>query len=73
MAEFKLLKSPIKIGNMELRNRMVMPPMVTNLAHDDGSVSSKTRAYYGARAKGGIGLIIVEAANVHPLGKGFAN
>jgi 2,4-dienoyl-CoA reductase-like NADH-dependent reductase (Old Yellow Enzyme family)/thioredoxin reductase len=73
MAGFKLLTSPIKIANMELRNRMIMPPMVTNFAYEDGSVTDTFRAYHEARAKGGVGLIIVEASNVHPLGKGFPN
>jgi 2,4-dienoyl-CoA reductase-like NADH-dependent reductase (Old Yellow Enzyme family)/thioredoxin reductase len=73
MAGFKLLTSPIQIANMELRNRMVMPPMISNFGYEDGSVTDTFRAYHEARAKGGVGLIIIEASHVHPLGKGFPN
>lgn len=73
MAGFPLLTSPTRIGNMELRNRMVMAPMVTNYAYEDGSVTGRLRAYHEERAKGGVGLIIVEASYVHSSGKGFQN
>ncbi|HVI40391.1 MAG TPA: FAD-dependent oxidoreductase, partial [Anaerovoracaceae bacterium] len=53
------------------RNRGVMPSMVTNYCNEDGSVSDRFIAYHEARAKGGVGLIIVEAAYVDRLGKGF--
>lgn len=73
MGSFQLLMSPIKIGNMQLRNRIVMPPMVTNYAYEDGSVTDRLRAYHVERAKGGVGLIIVEASYVHLSGRGFQN
>ncbi|MGB9868162.1 MAG: FAD-dependent oxidoreductase [Bacillota bacterium] len=73
MASFDLLTSPIAIGKMRLKNRMVMPPMVTNYAYEDGSVTPRLRAYHEMRAKGGVGLIIVEASYVHQSGKGFKN
>jgi 2,4-dienoyl-CoA reductase-like NADH-dependent reductase (Old Yellow Enzyme family)/NADPH-dependent 2,4-dienoyl-CoA reductase/sulfur reductase-like enzyme len=63
----------IRIGRMELCNRIVMPPMVTNFANTDGSVSESTKSYYSARAKGGAGLIIVEATSVHHTGKSSPN
>jgi len=46
-----------KIGNMELKNRIVMPPMGTT-ADPDGGFSEQSVAYYEERAKGGVGLII---------------
>lgn len=52
---------------------MVMAPMVTNYAYEDGSVTGRLRAYHVERARGGVGLIIVEASYVHPSGKGFQN
>ncbi len=67
----KLLCQPFKIGAMELKNRMVMPPMVTRYATADGFVTKRTVNYYEARAKGGIGLIIVEATYVHEKGPLF--
>lgn len=60
----------VNIGNMELRNRLVMPPMSTNFAAEDGSVTQRTIDYYRERARGGVGLVIVEGSYVHPLGKG---
>jgi 2,4-dienoyl-CoA reductase-like NADH-dependent reductase (Old Yellow Enzyme family)/NADPH-dependent 2,4-dienoyl-CoA reductase/sulfur reductase-like enzyme len=62
-----------RIGRMELRNRIVMPPMVTRYASDDGFVTERTKNYYGARAQGGAGLIIVEATYVHRQGNAFVN
>ncbi len=73
MSRFQLLTGPTRIGRMELRNRMVMAPMVTNYAYEDGSVTERLRAYHEERARGGVGLIIVEAAYVHPSGRGFQN
>lgn len=73
MKKLKLLTSPIRIGNLELRNRMVMAPMVTNYAYDDGSVTDRLKAYHVERAKGGVALIIIEATYVHPSGRGFQN
>ncbi|MGI9951681.1 FAD-dependent oxidoreductase [Moorellaceae bacterium AZ2] len=73
MQPLTLLGSPIKIGRLELKNRMIMAPMVTNYAYHDGSVTDRLVAYHAERARGGVGLIIVEAAYVHPSGKGFTN
>ncbi|MEM2959682.1 MAG: hypothetical protein QW261_15380, partial [Candidatus Jordarchaeaceae archaeon] len=64
------LFEPVTIGNMVLRNRLVMPPMGTNFAAEDGSVTQRIIDYYRERARGGVGLVIVEGAYVHPLGKG---
>jgi len=59
---------PLKIKNMELPNRAVMPPMGTNLGNDDGTVSDALLAYMKRQSKSGAGLIIVEVAAVHPSG-----
>ncbi len=64
----KLLE-PVRIGNMTLKNRVVMAPMVTNYSNEAGGVTSRLVSYYAARAKGGVGLITIEATNVHPQGK----
>lgn len=71
--KFEKVLEPLKIGSMEVRNRFVMPPMVTNYAASDGSVTDRIIDYHEARAKGGVGLIIVEAIYVHQTGKGFSN
>ncbi len=63
------LFSPIKIGTLEVKNRIVMPPMVTHFAHENGRTSERMIRYYEERAKGGAGLIIVEATGVARCGK----
>ena len=67
--EFKSLFQPIKIGTMEVRNRLVVPPMGTNLANEASVCEDKIVRYYGERAKGGFGLIIIEVTAVAPEGK----
>ena len=52
----KLFES-LTVKTMQLKNRIVMPPMVVNM----GVVTDQSRAYYAERAKGGASLIIVEA------------
>ncbi len=71
MNNFQQSFSPIRIKNLEIKNRYVMSPMETKQANQDGSVSDGLVEYYRRRAKGGVGLVIVEAAYVHPTGKGF--
>lgn len=64
------LFSPIKVGNVTLKNRIVMPPMDTNSNNMDGSLSRKCFQYLAERARGGVGLIIMEAVSVDwPEGK----
>jgi 2,4-dienoyl-CoA reductase-like NADH-dependent reductase (Old Yellow Enzyme family)/thioredoxin reductase len=57
---------------MEVRNRIVMSPMITNSADQNGYVSDQTLAYYVARARGGAGWIIVESSYVHRAGIMYA-
>jgi len=69
MKSLDRLFSPIKIGPMEVKNRVVMSPMTTSYAAEDGSVSEKMLHYYEARAKGGVGLMILESTTIdgmHP-------
>jgi 2,4-dienoyl-CoA reductase-like NADH-dependent reductase (Old Yellow Enzyme family) len=73
MASFNALFQPISIGSMRVKNRLVMAPMVTNYCEHDGAVTDRFKAYFRARAKGGVGFIIAEATYVHPSGKGFPN
>ena len=62
-----LLFSPIKIGNLELKNRIIMAPMGTGSANM-GAVSEKMINYYARRAMGGAAMIIVETTTVDPSG-----
>jgi 2,4-dienoyl-CoA reductase-like NADH-dependent reductase (Old Yellow Enzyme family) len=63
--KFENLLKPIKIRNMELRNRVVFPAMATNLIADGGYMTDQLIDYHAARALGGNGLNITEAASVH--------
>ena len=67
------LWEPFRIGQMELRNRIVMPPMVTRYGSEDGYVTERTKNYYEARARGGAALLIVEATYIHLRGWAFEN
>ena len=58
--KYSHLFEPGSIGKLKIRNRLVLPPMATMFAEEDGSVSDMTMDYYEARARGGMGLIIVE-------------
>ncbi|ABW67410.1 oxidoreductase [Desulfosudis oleivorans] len=59
--EFKHILSSIKIGPIELKNRIVMAPMNEALCQANGEVGEPYIAYFGARAKGGTGLITTGA------------
>ncbi|MBU2547963.1 MAG: FAD-dependent oxidoreductase [Proteobacteria bacterium] len=68
MSRLEHLFAPIRIRNMELANRAVMPPMGTWLSEDDASVGDRLLAYISRQAQSGAGLIISEVACVHPSG-----
>jgi len=53
------LFTPFQVGTLRLRNRLVMPAMGIRLSEENGSVNDRVIDYYAARAKGGVGLIVV--------------
>ncbi|MGD9704671.1 MAG: NAD(P)-binding protein [Acidimicrobiia bacterium] len=61
---FEHLLAPGRIGPLTLRNRIVMCPMGDSLAETDGSVGDRQRAFYGARARGGVGLVLVGSVGI---------
>lgn len=63
-----MLFSPFKIKNLELKNRIVMPPMCMYSAQD-GMVNDWHIVHYATRAAGQTGLIIVEATGVEKRGR----
>ena len=72
MAELKYPKlfEPGMIGKMRVKNRIVFPPCTTNFAGPFGEVTDRLIKYYAERARGGVGLIIVENTQVkYPEGK----
>ena len=73
MPPLENLLAPIRIRQMELPNRVVMPPMGTNLGNPDGTVSEANLAYLRRRARGGAGLVITEISVVHPTGMVISN
>lgn len=69
----KLLK-PLKIKSLELNNRLVMPPMATARAENDGTVSKAVVDYYREKSEGGyISLIIIEHSFITKEGKASKN
>ena len=53
--------TPIKIGNVEIPNRLFMPPMATGIGDDTRLIEKSQKEYYVARARGGVGLINTSA------------
>ena len=62
---YPILGSPLRVGSMIVRNRIVLSAHLTNYA-EDNLPSDRLIAYYEARAAGGVGLIITEEQSVHP-------
>ena len=65
--------SPLRIGTVEIPNRLVVPAMVMNYCNGDGTATKRYIAYHEAKARGGWGLIITEDYAVAPEGRGFPN
>ena len=61
---YDLLLSPMKIGNVEIKNRVVMAPMLMGFGQLDGKATKQMMDYYEERAKGGTGLIITEITRI---------
>lgn len=65
-----LLGSPIKVGNLELPNRLVMPPIATSKSQEDGEVTEALCEYYAEKSAGGhLGLLITEHSYICQEGK----
>lgn len=65
------LFEPGQIGKLSIRNKLIMPPMLMGYASADGYVTDRMVDYYEERAKGGVGMVIVEALGVRKAGKVF--
>ncbi len=64
---FDRLLSPLRLGPAELPNRIVSTAHQTTLVHDHLPTDDFV-AYHEARARGGVGMIVLEASAVHPSG-----
>jgi 2,4-dienoyl-CoA reductase-like NADH-dependent reductase (Old Yellow Enzyme family) len=62
---FDNLLQPIELGPTRIRNRLFSPPHGTTLGHG-GVVTDDLIAYHRTRARGGVGLIIIEGMTLHP-------
>jgi 2,4-dienoyl-CoA reductase-like NADH-dependent reductase (Old Yellow Enzyme family) len=62
-----VLFSPVRLGPVELRNRVVSTSHQTSLVHDHLPLDDLV-AYHEARGRGGVGAIFLEATAVHPTG-----
>lgn len=63
--------TPLKIGPVEIKNRIARPAHATLIG--GGTLNDDLIAYHEARAKGGVGLTIVEIMGVHPTSMGSLN
>ncbi|MEQ8899018.1 MAG: hypothetical protein RID23_18210 [Roseovarius sp.] len=68
-APFPNLFSPLRIGNLEVPNRFVVPALTTNFAEANGDAGDRLIDYLEARAAGGFGLIVTENLGVHASGR----
>lgn len=65
------LFKPLKLGELTLKNRVVMPPMTRSRATQPGDIANELMAtYYAQRASAG--LIVSEGTQISPMGKGYA-
>ncbi len=65
------LFEPVQLGSLVLPNRVFMAPLTRNRAHADGVPSELALTYYTQRASAG--LIVTEATQISPMGKGYLN
>lgn len=70
--KYEKLFTPIKIGNVEIKNRIAMAPMLMDFGQFDGRTTEMLMDYYEERAKGGTGLIITEITRVNDRTGGAA-
>jgi 2,4-dienoyl-CoA reductase-like NADH-dependent reductase (Old Yellow Enzyme family)/pyruvate/2-oxoglutarate dehydrogenase complex dihydrolipoamide dehydrogenase (E3) component len=68
---FKAIFQPGMIGNLEIKNRLIVPAMLTEFADANGRLTERYIRYYEEKARGGWGLIIVEDNVIEPRGAGF--
>ncbi|MCB1631101.1 MAG: FAD-dependent oxidoreductase [Pseudomonadales bacterium] len=67
------LLAPGRIGSMQLRNRIVMTAMGSNLCNPDGTLNERIKAYYEARARGGAAMVIMGSVSISwPIGSANA-
>lgn len=61
--------TPFTLGGMTARNRIALSPMLMYAAAADGLVTDRHFVHYGARALGGVGMVVTEVLAVEPRGR----
>lgn len=64
---YDMLFLPMKIGNVEIKNRIVMAPMCMGFGQYNGCATETMMNYYEERAKGGVGLIFTEITRINDI------
>src|SRR5271165_4500177 len=65
------LFDPVQLGSLVLANRVFLAPLTRNRADADGVPGELAATYYSQRASAG--LIVTEATQISPMGKGYIN
>lgn len=64
---YETLLSPMNLGALTIKNRVVMPAMMLGHGQFNGTPTQQMMDYYEERAKGGVGLIITEITRVNDM------
>lgn len=67
------LFTPLSLGSLTLKNRLVMSQMTMNYATEEGFMTDRLIRHYLERGRGGVGLILVEGTFFTPEGRGYKN
>ena len=59
MSNESLLLQPIQVGNLQLKNRIMFPPLTTGYEERDGSIGERSLAFYERLAKGGTAFVVI--------------
>lgn len=59
MNKYPHVLSPVKIGNLTLKNRIMFPPLTTGYEERDGSIGEQSFHFYKRLAEGGVGYIVI--------------
>ncbi len=73
MKQFNQSLSPIKLGNITLKNRIVCSPISLNMSETNGVITDNLISFFSNIAKNNLGMVIVGNACVSNIGKGAAN
>ncbi|MCC8072901.1 MAG: FAD-dependent oxidoreductase [Clostridiales bacterium] len=66
-SSYDKLFTPMNIGNVQIKNRIVMAPMCMGFGQYNGCATEKMMNYYEERAKGGVGLIFTEITRINDV------